>query len=60
MFARLLLSEFVVADLTLANANVLYELEARYAAKPFTTVPILANVSTLSDYGILFSAHRLS
>ncbi len=45
MFARLLLSEFVVADLTLANANVLYELEARYAAKPFTTVPILANVS---------------
>src|SRR5437763_14992766 len=47
MFARLLLSEFVVADLTLANANVFYELGRRHAAKPFTTVPILANVSTL-------------
>src|SRR5438045_5713438 len=46
-FARLLLSEFVVADLTLANANVFYELGIRHAAKPFTTVPILANVSTL-------------
>src|SRR5215472_9789036 len=47
MFARLLLSEFVVADLTLANANVFYELGIRHAAKPFTTVPILANVSAL-------------
>jgi hypothetical protein len=47
MFARLLLAEFVVADLTLANANVFYELGIRHAAKPFTTVPILANVSTL-------------
>src|SRR4030095_3003518 len=47
MFARLLLSEFVVADLTLANANVFYELGIRHTAKPFTTVPILANVSTL-------------
>src|SRR6059058_1994936 len=47
MFARLLLAEFVVADLTLANANVFYEFGIRHAAKPFTTVPILANVSTL-------------
>jgi tetratricopeptide (TPR) repeat protein len=47
MFARLLLAEFVVADLTLANANVFYELGIRHAAKPFTTVPILANVSGL-------------
>src|ERR1700746_1191825 len=47
MFARLLLSEFVVPDLTLANANVFYELGIRHAAKPFTTVPILANVSAL-------------
>ena len=47
MFARLLLAEFVVADLTLANANVFYEFEIRHAAKPFTTVPILANVSAL-------------
>jgi tetratricopeptide (TPR) repeat protein len=47
MFARLLLSEFVVADLTLANPNVFYELGIRHAAKPFTTVPIFANVSAL-------------
>ena len=37
MFARLLLAEFVVADLTLANPNVFYELGIRHAAKPFTT-----------------------
>jgi tetratricopeptide (TPR) repeat protein len=47
MFARLLLADFVVADLTLANANVFYELGIRHAAKPFTTVPIFANVSGL-------------
>jgi tetratricopeptide (TPR) repeat protein len=47
MFARLLLSEFVVADLTLANANVFYELGIRHAAKPFTTVPIFANAGAL-------------
>jgi tetratricopeptide (TPR) repeat protein len=47
MFARLLLAEFVVADLTLANANVFYELGIRHAAKPFTTVAIFANISAL-------------
>lgn len=54
MFARLLLAEFVVADLTLANPNVFYELGIRHAAKPFTTVPIFANVRALPfDVGLV-------
>src|SRR4029450_11605060 len=48
MFARLLLSDVVVAYLTLANANVFYELGIRHTAKPFTTVPIFANISELT------------
>src|SRR5436309_15436468 len=38
MFARLLLAEFVVADLTLSNANVFYECGIRHAATPFRTL----------------------
>src|SRR5947209_1664827 len=44
MFGRLFLSPFVVADLTLANPNVFYELGIRHTAKPFTTVPIYASI----------------
>src|SRR2546423_15405781 len=44
MFARLLLSGFVVADLTLANSKVFYLIGIRHAAKTLTTVPLFANV----------------
>ena len=44
MFARLLLSEFVVADMTSANPNIFYELGIRHAAKPYTTIPLFATL----------------
>jgi tetratricopeptide (TPR) repeat protein len=43
MFERLILCEFAVADLTLANANVFYEIGIRHAARPATTVLIVAD-----------------
>jgi hypothetical protein len=42
MFERLILSDFAVADLTTANANVFYELGVRHAVKPATTVLMFA------------------
>ena len=47
MFGRLLLSDFVVADLTLSNPNVFYELGIRHMARPYTTVPIFAAIHSL-------------
>ncbi len=47
MFGRLLLSDYVVSDLTLANPNVFYELGIRHTARPFTTVPIFAAIHAL-------------
>jgi tetratricopeptide (TPR) repeat protein len=47
MFGRLLLSEYVVVDMTLANPNVFYEMGIRHTAKPFTTVPIFAAIHNI-------------
>ena len=47
MFARLLLAEFAVVDLSLGNPNVFYELGVRHAARPYTTVPIFATLRPL-------------
>ena len=43
MFERIILSDYVVADLTGANANVFYEMGIRHAVKPFTTISIFAD-----------------
>ncbi len=42
MYERLLLSEYAIADLTIANANVYYELGIRHAARPATTILTMA------------------
>lgn len=43
MFERLLLCDFAVADLTLPNPNVFYELGVRHASRLNTTLPIFAD-----------------
>ncbi|MBV9767191.1 MAG: DUF4071 domain-containing protein [Acidobacteriaceae bacterium] len=54
MFGRLLLSDFVIADLTLANPNVFYELGIRHTARPFTTVLIYSPIHSLPfDVGMV-------
>lgn len=47
MFERIILSDYVLADLTGANANVYYELGIRHAVKPYTTVSIYAENAEL-------------
>lgn len=47
MFERLLLTDFAIADLTIPNANVFYELGVRHASRHNTTLPIFADHATL-------------
>lgn len=44
MFERLILSDYALADLTTANANVFYELGVRHALRPYSTVLVTADV----------------
>lgn len=44
MFERLILADYAVADLTTANANVLYEVGVRHALRPYSTVLVTAEV----------------
>lgn len=47
MLEKLILSEFAIADLTTANANVFYELGLRHAVRPWSTVLIFAKGTRL-------------
>ena len=47
MFERLALCEYAVADLTMANPNVFYELGVRHAIRPWSTVLMFCNESPL-------------
>lgn len=74
MLERLVLCSFAVSDLTLANANVFYELGVRHAVRPHTTVllfaagsqrlpfdvaPLRALPYTVDNSGALQDAERL-
>ena len=63
MFERLILCEYAVADLTLANANVFYELGVRQAVRPYSTVLVFAAGTRLPfdvalDRGLQYSLTR--
>lgn len=47
MYERLMLSEFAIADLSIFNPNVYYELGVRHALRPQTTVLMAADASRL-------------
>lgn len=60
MFERLILCDYAVADLTLANANVFYELGIRHAVRPYSTVLVFASGARLpfdvaGDRGLPYS-----
>ena len=56
MYERLMLCEYAVADLSLLNANVFYELGIRHAIRPYSTITLFESSSRLpSDVNFLRS-----
>jgi tetratricopeptide (TPR) repeat protein len=47
MFERLILCEYAVADVTIPNPNVFYELGVRHAVRPYSTVLVFAATTRL-------------
>ena len=47
MYERLMLCDYAVADLSISNANVFYELGIRHAIRPHCTISIFENKSQL-------------
>lgn len=47
MYERLMLCEYAVADLSIANANVFYELGIRHAIRPYSTISIFSSDTKL-------------
>jgi len=47
MYERLILCEYAVADLSISNANVFYELGIRHAIRPHSTISIFEKQSKL-------------
>jgi hypothetical protein len=52
MFERLILCDYVVVDLTIANANIFYELGVRHVLKPATTVLLCAADGTRLPFDV--------
>jgi hypothetical protein len=58
MFARLLLAEVTIVDLTVENANVFYELGVRHTARPKSSIIIKAREGALPfDIAALRAQH---
>ncbi len=52
MFEKLMLCEYAIADLTLSNANVFYELGIRHTARPYSTVLIFNQEKNMLPFDV--------
>ncbi len=47
MYERLMLCDYAIADLSIANANVFYELGIRHAIRPYSTISVFSSETRL-------------